>query len=133
MAPQDHPTIKAELDNSLPTSNIKGELDNSLPTSNIKAELDNSLPTSNIKGELDNSLPTSNIKVEFDNSSLAPQSSTSPFVPQRPNTTIDIKAEIDMDFQPMEIETLYDPDIDISDTSSDNETDSNYDHSDSDY
>ena len=133
VAPQDHPTIKAELDNSLPTSNIKGELDNSLPTSNIKAELDNSLPTSNIKGELDNSLPTSNIKVEFDNSSLAPQSSTSPFVPQRPNTTIDIKAEIDMDFQPMAIETLYDPDMDISDTSSDNETDSNYDHSDSDY
>ena len=117
VAPQDHPTIKAELDNSLPTSNIKAELDNSLPPSNIKAELDNSLPTSNIKAELDNS-------------SLAP---TSPFVPQRPNTTIDIKAEIDMDSQPMEIETLYDPDMDTSDTSSDNETDSNYDPSDSDY
>ena len=100
--------IKAELDNSLPTSNIKAELDNSLPTSNIKAELDNSLPTSNIKAELDNSLPTSNIKAEFDNSSLAPQSSISPFVPQSPNTTIGIKAEIDKDFQPMEIETLYD-------------------------
>ena len=133
VAPQDHPTIKAELDNSLPTLNIKAELDNSLPTSNIKAELDNSLPTSNIKAELDNSLPTSNIKAELDNSSLAPQSSTSPFVPQRPNITIDIKAEIDMDSQPMEIETLYDPDMDTSDTSSDNETDSNYDPSDSDY
>ena len=107
VAPQDHPTIKAELDNSLPTSNIKAELDNSHPTSNIKAE--------------------------FDNSSLAPQSSISPFVPQSPNTTIDIKAEIDKDFQPMEIETLYDPDMDTSDTSSDNETDSNYDPSDSDY
>ena len=32
-----------------------------------------------------------------------------------------------MDSQPMEIETLYDPDMDTSDTSSDNETDSNYD------
>ena len=38
-----------------------------------------------------------------------------------------------MDSQPMEIETLYDPDMDTSDTSSDNETDSNYDPSDSDY
>ena len=44
VAPQDHTTIKAELDNSLPTSSIKAELDNSLPTSNIKAELDNSPP-----------------------------------------------------------------------------------------
>ena len=42
VAPQDQPTIKAELDNSLPTSNIKAELDNSLPTLNSKAELDNS-------------------------------------------------------------------------------------------
>ena len=41
-------------------------------------------------------------------------------IPQRPNTTINIKAEIDMDSQPMEIETLYDPDMDTSDTSSDN-------------
>ena len=146
MAPQDHPTIKAELDNSLPTSNIKAELDNSLPTLNSKAELDNSPPTSNIKAgldnslhnsnikvEFDNSLPTSNIRAEFDNSSLTPQSSTSPVAPQRPNTTINIKAEIDMDSQPMEIETLYDPDMDTSDTSSDNDTDSNYDPSDSDY
>ena len=125
--------IKAEFDNSLPTSNIKAELDNSLPTSNIKAELDNGLPTSNIKAELDNSLPTSNIKAEFDNSSLAPQSSTSPVLPQRPNTTIDIKAEIDMNSQPMEIETLYDPDMDTSNTRPDNETDSNYDPSDSDF
>ena len=149
MAPQDHPTIKAELDNSLPTSNIKAELDNSLPTLNSKAELDNSPPTSNIKAELDNilhnsnikvefdnSLPTSNIKAEFDNSSLASQSSTSPVVPQRPNTTISTKAEIDMDSQQIEIETLYDPDMDTSDTSSDmddSDTDSNYDPSDSDY
>ena len=88
VAPQDHPTIKAELDNSLPTSNIKAELDNSLPTLNSKAELDNSPPTLNIKAELDKSLPTSNIKAEFDNSSLTPQSSTSPVAPQRPNTTI---------------------------------------------
>ena len=120
VAPQDHPTIKAELDNSLPTSSIKAELDNSLPTLNSKAELDNSPPTSNIKAE-------------FDNSSLTPQSPTCPVAPQRPNTTINIKAEIDMDSQPMEIETLYDPDMDTSDTSSDNETDSNYDPSDSDY
>ena len=35
--------------------------------------------------------------------------------PQRLNTTINIKAEIDMDSQPMEIETLYDPDMDTSD------------------
>ena len=146
VAPQDHPTIKAELDNSLPTSNIKAELDNSLPTlnskaeldnspptSNIKVELDNSLPNSNIKVEFDNSLPTSNIKAEFDNSSLTPQSPTSPVAPQRPNTTINIKAEIDMDSQPMEIETLYDPNMDTADTSCDNETDSNYDPSDSDY
>ena len=146
VAPQDHPTITAELDNSLPTSNIKAELDNSLPTSNIKAELDNSLPTSNIKAELDNSLPTSpnpstpvvpqdypNIKVEFDNNSLVPQSFTIPVVPQSPNTTVSIKAEIDMDSQPMEIETLYDPDMDTSGTSSDNEIDSNYDSSDSDF
>ena len=134
VAPQDHTTIKAELDNSLPTSSIKAELDNSLPTSNIKAELDNSLPNSNIKVEFDNSLPTSNIKAEFDNSFLAPQSSTSPVAPQRPNATINIKAEIDMDSQPMEIETLYHPYMDTSDTTtSDNETDSNYDSSDSDY
>ena len=132
VAPQDHPPIKAELDNSLPTSNIKAEPDNSPPTSNIKAELNNSLPNSNIKVEFDNSLPTSKIKAEVDNSSLTPQSSTSPVAPQRPNTTINIKAEIDMDSQPMEIETLYDPDMDTSDTSSDNETDSNYDPSDSD-
>ena len=50
VAPQDHPTIKAELDNSTPVApqghtTIKAELDNSLPTSNIKAELDNSPPT----------------------------------------------------------------------------------------
>ena len=38
-----------------------------------------------------------------------------------------------MDSQPMEIETLYDPDMDMSDTSYDNETDSNYDPSNSDY
>ena len=53
--------------------------------------------------------------------------------PQSSNTTISIKVEIDMDSQPMEIETLYDPDMDTSDTSSDHETDFNYDPSDSGY
>ena len=124
MAPQGHTTIKAELDNSLPTSNIKAELDNSPPTPQNPSTPAAPKGHTNIKAELDNSLPTSNIKAEFDHSSLASQSSTSPVVPQRPNTTISIKAEIDMDSQPMEIETLYEPDMDTSGTSSDNETDS---------
>ena len=66
---------------------------------------------------------TPSIKVELDNSPLIPQDPTTP----KPNVTINIKAEIDIDSQPMEIETLYYPDMDNSDT------DSNYDSSDSDY
>ena len=40
---------------------------------------------------------------------------------------------MDIDSQPMEIETLYDPDMDTSDTSSDNDSDFNYDPDESDY
>ena len=84
----------------------------------------------------DNSLPTlqnpstpvalqgnPKIKIELDNSHPIPQNPTTP----KPSITIDIKAEIDIDSQPTEIETLNDPDMDNSDT------DSNYDSSDSDY
>ena len=97
VASQDHPTIKVELDNSLPT------LQN--PSTPVALQ----------------EKPT--IKVELDNSPLIPQNPTTP----KPNVTINIKAVIDIDSQPMEIETLYDPDMDNSDT------DSNYDSSDSDY
>ena len=90
VVPQDHPTIKADPDNSLPTSNIKAEF-NSCP-----------LPSQD---------PTTSI----------------------PNTTINIKAEVDTDSEPMAKYTLYDPDMDTSDTSSDNDTDSNYDPDESDY
>ena len=107
VASQDHPTIKPELDNSLPTSQN--------PSTPVAPQ------------------DHPNIKAEFDNNSLVPKSSIIPGVPQNPNTTTSIKAEIDMESQPMEIETLYDPDMDTSDTSSDNETDSNYDPSDSGY
>ena len=84
---------------------------------------DDSLPTSqnNITPVAFQDHPT--IKVELDNSPLIPQDPTTP----KPNVTIEIKAEIDIDSQPMEIETIYDPDIDNSDT------DSNYDSSDSDW
>ena len=61
------------------------------------------------------------IKAELNNGPLIPQDPTTP----KPNVAINIKAEIDS--QPMEIETLYDPNMDNLDT------DSNYDSSDSDY
>ena len=119
--PQDIPPFVE--DDSLPTpqNNITPVV--SQDHSKIKVELDNSLST------LQNpSTPVAHkgnpkIKVELDNSHLIPQDPTTP----KPNVTIDIKAEIDIDSQPMEIETLYDPDMDNSDT------DSNYDSSDSDY
>ena len=133
VAPQDHPTIKPELDNSLPTSQNPSTpvVPKDHPT--IKAELNNSLPTSQNPSTPVNPQDYSNIKAEFDNNSLVPQSSIIPGVPQSPNTTISTKTEIDIDSQPIEIETLYDPDMDTSGTNSDNETDSNYDPSDSGY
>ena len=115
VAPQVHPTIKAELDNSLPTSQNPSTPIALQDHPTIKAELDNSLPTSQNPSTPIALQDHPTIKTELD------------------NTTIDIKAEIDMDSQPMEIETLYDPDMDMSDTSYDNETDSNYDPSNSDY
>ena len=109
------PTIKAEVDNSPltpqnPSAPVAPQVH---PT--IKAELDNSLPAS-----ANPSTPIAlqdhpTIKTELD------------------NTAIKIKTETDMDFQSMEKETLYDSHMDTSDTNSDNETDSNYDPSNSDY
>ena len=130
---QDHPTIKAEPDNSplTPQNSSTPVVSQDHPT--IKSELDNSLPTSQKPSTPVVPQDHPNIKAEFDNNSLVPQSSTIPVVPQIPNTTISIKAEIDMDSQPMKIETLYDPDMDTSATSSDNETDFNYDPSNSGY
>ena len=141
VAPQVHPTIKVELDNSLPTFQNPSTPVASQDHPTIKAELDNSLPTSQnpstpialqdhptIKAELDNSLPTS----QNPSTPIALQDHPT-IKTELDNITIDIKAEIDMDSQPMEIETLYDPDMDMSDTSYDNETDSNYDPSNSDY
>ena len=69
------------------------------------------------------------IKAEFNNSPLPSQDPTTSI----PNTIINIKAEVDTDSEPMEIDTLYHPDMDTSDTSSDNDTDSNYDPDESDY
>ena len=103
VAPKSYPTIKAEPDNSLP------------------APQNPSTPMAHQHH------PT--IKVEFDNSPLPPQDPTTP----SPNTTINIKAELDIDSQLMEIETLYDPDMETSDTSSDNDSDSNYDPDELDY
>ena len=116
-----------------PIENTLTPVDNNSPPT-IKAEVDNSPLTPQnssapvapqvyltIKAELDNSLPTS-------------QNPSTPVAPQDHPT---IKAELDNTAikitQSMELETLYDSDMDTSDTNSDNETDSNYDPSDSDF
>ena len=142
VVPQDHPTIKADHDNTLPTSNIKAEPDNSTPTPQspstpvvtqsyltIKAEPDNSTPAPQNPSTpmAPQHYPT--IKAEFNNSPLPSQDPTTSI----PNTIINIKAEVDTDSEAMEIDTLYHPDMDTSDTSSDNDTDSNYDPDESDY
>ena len=115
MAPQVHPTIKAELGNSLPTSQNPSTPVAPQDHPTIKTELDNSPPTSHNPSTPVAPQDHHTIKTELD------------------NTTINIKTGTDMDSQSMEIETLYDHDIDTSDTNLDNETDSNYDPGDSEY
>ena len=104
MAPLDHPTIKAEPNISLPT--------NLNPITPVAPQHH----------------PT--IKVEPNNSLPIPQS---PSIQPDPLCPIDIEDSIDIDSPPMDIETLYDPDMDNSATSNDHDTDSHYDSSDSDY
>ena len=126
---QSYPGIKAEPDNSLPAPQNPSTpmAHQQYPT--IKAEPDNSLPAPQNPSTPIAHQHHPTIKVEFDNSPPLPQDPTTP----SPNTTINIKAEVDTDSQPMEIETLYDPDMDTSDTSSDNDSDFNYDPDESDY
>ena len=118
-----------------PIVNTFPPVDNNNPPT-IKAEVDNS-PTilQNPSTPVAPQDPPA-IKVEPNNSPIHIQDpifSNTPFNLQSPNTTINIKAEIDIDSQPMETETLYDPDMDNSETSYDYDTDSTYDSSDSDY
>ena len=122
-----------------PIENTLTPVDNNSPPT-IKAEVDNSslTPQNSSAPVAPQDHPT--IKAEPDNSLSASQNSSTPIVPQDhptiktelDNTAVKIKTETDMDSQSMEIETPYDS-MDTSDTNSDNETDSNYDLSDSDY
>ena len=112
-------SIPIIIENNWPIQ-IKSETNNNSPNTpqdppTIKSELDNSPPTLQITSTPVTHQDHPTIKVELD------------------NTTINIKTETDLDSQSVEIETLYDPDMDTSDSSSDNETDSNYDSSDSDF
>ena len=123
-----------------PIENTLTPVDNNSPPT-IKAEVDNSslTPQNSSAPVAPQDHPT--IKAEPDNSLPASQSPSTPIVPQDhptiktelDNTVVKIKTETDMDSEPMEIETLYNPDMDTSATSSDNETDFNYDPSDSGY
>ena len=122
-----------------PIENTLTSVDNNSPPT-IKAEVDNSplTPQNSSAPVAPQDHPT--IKAEPDNSLPASQNPSTPIVPQDyptiktelDNTAVKIKTETDMDSQSMEIETPYDS-MDTSDTNSDNETDSNYDPSGSDY
>ena len=92
-------------------------------------------PMVNTCPPVDNNSPP--IKAEVDNSLPIPQSPSTP--PNNltalldPSCPIDIEDAIDIVSPPIDIEPLYDPDMDNSNTSNDHDTDSNYDPSDSDY
>ena len=80
-----------------------------------------------IKVEINDNSPTTSQEAELDNSPLVSQNLTSSVTLPSPNSTTNIKAKVDIDSQPMKIETLYHPDMDNSNTGS------NYDSNDSDY
>ena len=83
MAPQDHPTIKAEPNNRplTPQNSSTPVVSQDYPT--IKPELDNSplTPQNSSTAVVPQDHP--NIKAKFDNVSLVPQSSTIPVVPPK--------------------------------------------------
>ena len=85
-----------------------------------------------IKVEINDNSPITSqdpptFKAELDNSLLISQNPTSSVTLPSPNSTINIKAKVDIDSQPLKIETLYHPDMDNSSTGS------NYDSNDLDY
>ena len=109
-----------------PIENTLTPVDNNSPPT-IKAEVDNSPltpqnPSAPVAPQVH---PT--IKAELDNSPLVSQNLTSSVTLPCPNSTINIKAKVDIDSQPMKIETFYHPDMDNSNIGS------NYDSNDSDY
>ena len=133
VVPQDHPTIKTELDNSPPTPQNPNTPVVPQDHLTIKTELENSPPTSqNLNTPV---VPQDHftIKTELDNGPLMPQDPNTPPTLPSPNVTINIKAEVDTDSQPMEIEILHDPNMDSSETPYDHASDSNYDPYKSDY
>ena len=130
-ASQDHPTIKTEVDNSPPT--LQNPSVNPQDHLTIKTEVDNSPPTlQNLNTTV---VPQDHltIKTELDNAPLMPQDPNTPAALPSLNVTINIKAEVDTDSQPMAIETLYDLNMDSSETPYDHDIDSNYDSYESDY
>ena len=140
--------IGTEIQNIIviePNNDLDDSIDNEFIESkaNIPIISENNYPTY-IKAEINDNSPSTSqdlptIKAEHHNSFLALQSPSTPPYPSNPTALfdpscpIDIEDAIDIDSPPMDIETLYDPIMDNSDTSNDHDTDSNYDSSDSDY
>ena len=106
VVPQDHLTIKTELDYSPP-------IHQNLSTTVV--------PQDHLT-----------IKTALDSAPLMHQDPNTPTALPSPNVTIKIKAEVDTDSQPMAIETLYNIDMDSSETPYDHDSDSNYDSYESD-
>ena len=127
--------IGSEIQNTI--IDESNDLDGSIGNKQIKSKTsipiiieNNSL--TQIKVEINDNSPITSqdpptFKAELDNSLLISQNPTSSVTLPSPNSTINIKAKVDIDSQPLKIETLYHPDMDNSSTGS------NYDSNDLDY